>query len=338
MAFFGAFQILSLLVMVAVPVLAIWALLSAMGIGFDPIRRGARRARRDSSPAVCGVCGHAVGDSMASDTCSECGTKYLQGGIVTTATATRLGAPILLVVLIVAATCVMLGGFSVAFGVQLGQQAGMGGSSVFRITGNHAYGPIQSAYAGAPDYQFYIVIDLIGPDRTAQQHVEPMVEPRKGTLTLGLRGPDANPLSFDYDVETDSWSIPARGNVPAASGVNIESAVRELYRRGGVDSLWSESPEELADAITAANTMAGEGPTAAGVQTIAFTVVSDNKGLSGKGSSWGGANLGTTMHSEPAVIAAMVLGAMLPLVVFVVAIWLLVRLRRRALAGARPGA
>lgn len=42
------------------------------------------------------------------------------------------------------------------------------------------------------------------------------------------------------------------------------------------------------------------------------------------------------MLSEPAVVAAMVLGAMLPLVVFVIAIWLLVRIRRRALASTKP--
>lgn len=338
MMLFGLMQILFLLVLLAIPVVGIWAMLSSMGIGLDPVRRAARRVRKEGSPAVCGVCGHAVGETLAGDTCGECGTPYLRGGIVTTATTVRLGAPVLLAVVMIMAICFIVGGITVWIGTAIGNQIAVGSTSIYRYTSNQGFAPQRWSGANPPDYEFYVNADLIGPDRfQASPRVEPYVEPRRGTLQIGLRGPDANPVSLTYDVGKDSWSIPASGGIPAASGSDIESAVRELYKRGELDNYWSGSPDELADAIVVANTMAGEGPTADGLPSIGQTVSSDRAGLGfGSGGGSGTQSVGFGAMGDSTVIIAVVIALIPPLALFVLAILLLIRIRARALAVARP--
>lgn len=336
MLLFGAIQILLLIVLLALPVVGIWALLSCAGIGFDQVRRAARRVRKDTSPAVCGVCGHAVGERITGDRCAECGTPYLRGGIVTTATTVRLGAPVSLAVVMIMAMCLAVGGITVSIGTAIGNQISVGSTTIYEYTSNQTYGP-WSASANAPNYHFYVNADLRGPDRfTSGPPVEPYVEPRAGTLQLGLRGPDANPISLTYDVGTDSWSIPARGGTPGASGTDAESAVRELYIRAGLESYWTHSQAELDDAILIANTLAGEGPTAQGVQSIGMMLSNSGAGLTSQGGGVGTQPMGLGTMGDPKVMIAVIIALVPPVALFVAALWLLIRIRRRALALTRP--
>ncbi|OAB63133.1 hypothetical protein AY599_22635 [Leptolyngbya valderiana BDU 20041] len=331
----GLIQILFLLVLLALPIVGLWALLSCAGIGFDQVRRAARRARHDASPAVCGVCGHAVGETITGERCGECGTPYLRGGIVTAATTVRLGAPMLLAVVMIMAVCLVVGGISVSIGTAIGNQIAVGSTSIYQYTSNQSFGPWFPG-SNAPDYEFYVNADLTGPDRfVSGTPVEPTVEPRTGTLRLGLRGPDANPVSLTYDVGKDAWSIPARGGVPEASGTDVESAVRELYRRGGLDAYWSNSQGELDDAILIANTLAGEGPTAQGVPSFHMALSGNGDGLTPQGGGTGTQSAGLGAMADPAVIIAVIISLIPPLVLFVLALWLLIRIRARALAVAR---
>ncbi len=325
--------------MVLLVVLAVWATLSAAGIGVDPVRRGARRARRHGSPAVCGVCGHPVGAQISGARCSECGTLYLHGGIVTTATTTRLGVPLSVATVLLLLVCLLIGAFTVNVGVTLGNGIAAGRGALVQITGNQAYrsagAQSWSPSSSNPGYhEFWIDFDIIGPDRqlTGSSNIEPTVTPQRGTLTLGIRGGNVAPASLIYDIGAEAWSIPPRGQVSGASGNDVESAVRELYRRSGLDVQRPNGSYEIADAILIANTLAGEGATAAGVPSIDFEIHADPRGLASMGGGWGSSPANMALVGEPAVIAGMVGGLIFPFVILIAVAWFVLRTRHRAFA------
>lgn len=343
MVWFGAVFSLGVIgVLALMAVLGVWVVLSASGRGFGPIRRGARRVRHDGGYAVCGACGHAVGERITGERCGECGTPYLRGGIVTTATVVRLGPPFLLALAMVLAACLFIGAITVSMGMTLGTRAAMGGGPVSRLSGNQSYGPgfMSGPRQGQREYEYYVDFDLTGPDRTmiGAGSLEPNVEPQRGTLTLGLRGQSVTPVSLDYDVTNRTWSIPTRGQIAGASGTDVESAVHELFKRGSPTGHASLVADELQDAILIANTMAGEGPTAAGVPSISMEISQDGAGLSGRGAGWGSMPAGPTLIGEPATLVGIGLGLAPPIGVFVLVLWLVVRSRRRALSIARSEA